>query len=921
MPRTRHLLPLLMGAALALVLTACPGNGGSADSEDDIYTPAGTGGINNQFSGNGEISAIDILNYANSGNMQVVEERLSSGTTTVVDEELGTQTVSFRADDIGLPPGGKATLSITGSDYDYSDEEEAGSDGLVLFEIPLIPNGSILTITLTVTSASGTVLFTGSQEQDVSGASCSISVPLARQFWTLTPGTITAAASPSGLIFYAASWESDSTTLSVSGLDDAPSGASFTYEWKDETGAPVSTEASFSKTVKELYGSPASPPTSTDDLTKTFTVTVSYTDDSGDVKTDSASATVVVGGPVELPEFTIDIAPPSTGYYAAGSDTSATPPVYALSSLSAGITFTANPGAGSFPAGTTFEWTVNGQSFPAQTGQSCTVCPSDLSLTLDTAGTSTAHKTLSVSCKAKNDRAPADKDGTGSSVEIFMFTLPEFTIEVEMAASDYNADNSAAASHKYALTALGKSMKFTAKPADGESFPAGTTLKWEVKAGSLAAYKPTGATGTYVLNASMSSLNLTDSNISTNKDSPTAISIKCTATHPSAAADKEGTAASASVFLLTIPKFDIELTPPAGIPVNTKSGITSYIVSDDDLTKNLTLEAKPSSASDSFPTGTKFSWKFGSAEPTAAASSKTITKTIKLACGGISTAPALSTGYYVVCEASIGDELTRKDANSEKATPDPCIRLMSDTVPIGDLANYLASLANNTASTPYKLKITGLTSLADIRSASGTINSKGKFVDLSETVLPNIDSLMGAFSGCSKLVKAPAIPLGVTNLNNTFANCGNLTTVPNFPTTISNMSQTFMNCGSLTSVPAEIPDGAPNMDRTFYGCGKLTTAPVIPASVTTMDNCFYGCKSLTGNVVVKATNTSIPNFWSNTFGGGDSEPTSITVYVDKPSAKTSEEVKSRIISDSGNSHLTADKIKTVGTGGDFTSWP
>ena len=75
-----------------------------------------------------------------------------------------------RSSDIGLPSGGSATLTITGG-VPFTATAQSDADGNVSFQIPAIVSGTDITVSLSVRNASGTVLYSGSNQQTVSGDS------------------------------------------------------------------------------------------------------------------------------------------------------------------------------------------------------------------------------------------------------------------------------------------------------------------------------------------------------------------------------------------------------------------------------------------------------------------------------------------------------------------------------------------------------------------------------------------------------------------------------------------------------------------------------------------------------------------------------------------------------------------------------
>ena len=93
----------------------------------------------------------------------------------------------------------------------------------------------------------------------------------------------------------------------------------------------------------------------------------------------------------------------------------------------------------------------------------------------------------------------------------------------------------------------------------------------------------------------------------------------------------------------------------------------------------------------------------------------------------------------------------------------------------------------------------------------------------------------GAFSYCTNLTIAPAIPNNVTTMYATFYNCTSLTTAPDLSNCIqlTDIKQTFYSCKNLkTYVGSTDSDG----DFSNY---------VIPSSVTNMKYAFLSCNSIT----------------------------------------------------------------------------
>lgn len=284
MPKPQSFLPILtvsflfLSALISPLITACNGNGGTSDQESILYntpssrtenTSGNSSGASSSADDGKRYTAQDIVDLSNTGSTEsIVAIFMGGGTGGSTAPQPGT--VTLRADDIGLPAGGTATLTIQGNGMEYTATASADANGTVSYEIPAIASGSAITATLTVKTADGTVLYTGSSNQTISGGDFQMNIRLTRKFWTL-PASIRGKASPAVIAYKISSADSDSVLFSAEGLEDAPDGAVFSYSWKDASGAELGTGATLTRTVSELLGG-AIP---TGDITKTFTVTVS----------------------------------------------------------------------------------------------------------------------------------------------------------------------------------------------------------------------------------------------------------------------------------------------------------------------------------------------------------------------------------------------------------------------------------------------------------------------------------------------------------------------------------------------------------------------------------------------------------------------------------------------------------------------
>ena len=208
--------------------------------------------------------------------------------------------------------------------------------------------------------------------------------------------------------------------------------------------------------------------------------------------------------------------------------------------------------------------------------------------------------------------------------------------------------------------------------------------------------------------------------------------------------------------------------------------------------------------------------------------------------------------------------------------------IANHSVSKANLNTWLAGLPANTTDTPYKINITGLTE-SDIQQQEngqlkqGTLrailrDNSTKYVDLSSTTLPAIESIKAALASCSSLIRAPAIPSGVKDMSDCFASCSNLQSPVVIPNGVENMWSTFENCKKLTQAPT-IPGTVTDMSGTFRGCTSLLAAPEIPASVKGMNFCFSACSAMTGTVKIHSIKIGDTNGdyytsgWAATFAG------------------------------------------------------
>lgn len=300
------------------------------------------------------------MDLSNTDNTESIVAIFMGGGTG--DSTAQTDTVTLNADDIGLPAGGTATLTIQGSGINYTMAATADANGTITYEIPAIATGSEITVTLTVKAADGTMLYTGSNTKTVSGGQFQMDIQLARQFWTL-PASLTVTASPASLLYDTSTWDTVSATFSISGLEGAPTGAAISYRWEDAAapGTAVGTGPSLTMTVHQLLGGtlPAG------EITKTYTVTASYTDTAGEAKTASGSASVTSVFWLTIPDFKITMtAPTGLETVTSGSNTVYLVTDADMASIDASkkFSFTAElkNASDSWPDGVTYTWSFNG---------------------------------------------------------------------------------------------------------------------------------------------------------------------------------------------------------------------------------------------------------------------------------------------------------------------------------------------------------------------------------------------------------------------------------------------------------------------------------------------------------------------------------------------------------------------------------
>ncbi|MBR4823949.1 MAG: hypothetical protein IKZ86_04060, partial [Spirochaetaceae bacterium] len=315
------------------------------------------------------------------------------------------------------------------------------------------------------------------------------------------------------------------------------------------------------------------------------------------------------------------------------------------------------------------------------------------------------------------------------------------------------------------------------------------------------------------------------------------IVITCTAKNANATADLDATDFTLKLFLLTIPAYKITIIPPAGISTKTVGDNTIYLLAEDEFdnaNKKFKLKVEPKNPGDSFPIGTTLSWTLGGATNLVGDTQEVTAKAI---CGTGSVPTGGTTAYPVTCIATLSGAVV--PTIDHPASADVFVdKINVETVAIEDLNDaWLASHPANTVATPYRLKVTGITTEANLATLKTFLSSHtDRYVDLSRTTLSGLTSMYGGLNWVPNLTSAPVIPDGVTNMGNCF-DMGEVVSKLSGPSTI-----------------------------------------VIPSSVTDMFKCFMKCTELKNvNIIVKADLTD-GNAWRKTFIHITASQ-NVTVYV------------------------------------------
>ena len=171
MRKNQVLLPI---AVLILLLTGCPGNGGASHSEGAVYT-GGTGAAGSSPS----YSAQDLLDLSNDNDIQSMIELITADeNASSASGSPETVEVTFVSSDIGLPEGGRVTLTMTVDGVETVYRARADADGKIRFDIPAVPTGSSVTVKMDVENAAGVVFRSGTEEKTVTDGDSAFALTL-----------------------------------------------------------------------------------------------------------------------------------------------------------------------------------------------------------------------------------------------------------------------------------------------------------------------------------------------------------------------------------------------------------------------------------------------------------------------------------------------------------------------------------------------------------------------------------------------------------------------------------------------------------------------------------------------------------------------------------------------------------------------
>ena len=329
---------------------------------------------------------------------------------------------------------------------------------------------------------------------------------------------------------------------------------------------------------------------------------------------------------ITLPGFSITVTEPSSaaeaGTYGNPSGTR-----YAVTSLTDTFTLTAGSNI-TFPTGTTFNWTISAGGTPVtRTGQTVTVAPSDLG-TISTVSTSPTE--WLISCTASHADG-LNTPNTNETIYLYKENPLKMTVSAPTGATPYTGGI-------YKITTMTDAFSFVATEEDGSSLPeAETTFQWYVGA------SPVSGETSATFNATPTALGLTEATMGTNQTNATEVEVKCLVTRASGA--QVPVVKTIKVFKqLTLPTFSISVTKPTSATESTTDPGYYTVTS---LTDTFSL-----SPSETFPTGTTFTWTITTSSGTITRTGQTITLGPTELVNPLSTSP---TGGSISCVAHHDD--------------------------------------------------------------------------------------------------------------------------------------------------------------------------------------------------------------------------------------------------------------------------
>lgn len=135
------------------------------------------------------------------------------------------------------------------------------------------------------------------------------------------------------------------------------------------------------------------------------------------------------------------------------------------------------------------------------------------------------------------------------------------------------------------------------------------------------------------------------------------------------------------------------------------------------------------------------------------------------------------------------------------------------------------------------------------------------------------------FKDCADMIASPKLPNEVydsgyyyNGLGETFQNCTSLKVPPGLPAA-EYAFYTFDGCSAMIHAPVIRP-GTKYLSYMFRGCSSLLYPVSIPASVKGVRSLYEGCSAMAGEMIVRATPTTITDTLKSTVG-------IITLYGDK----------------------------------------